>query len=317
MKNTLSLVLLAVACSFSVSQRAEAEVTVITQLSYYEPTNSIYASAETFPDYETLCYYAVGHTGYVRNGEDIVADFNGESYDNEVSWGDFLPYDPNADYEIEVYPGLVAKYRHAIGDSYEDYYNYIEWTSGYEVVFPYYFSFTGPGPEMQISLPDIFLGTIFSVFTQGAMAGPPHHLRVIHDQDVTRTDLCGQIQKLIQFQIVDQNNRRAGKILIDEMTPSAPVTDTCSNTTVTLTTCETSNVNTYGNFTDGIKTGCPHNGTNPCGFDFFDHWRHCRSTPYTPTDYVQLAWMYYWATRTFVKIDNETDIEDGTYKYPE
>src|SRR4051812_29810349 len=105
MRNMLSFVLLAVACCLSLSQRVTAEVTVITQISYYEPTNSIYASAETFPDYETLSYYVVGHNGYVRNGENIVAEFNGESYDNEVSWGDFLPYDANADYEIEVYPG--------------------------------------------------------------------------------------------------------------------------------------------------------------------------------------------------------------------
>ena len=316
MRNALSLSLLSVACCLLFAQRTKADVTVITQLSYYEPTNSLYASAETFPDYETLSYYAVGHTGYVRNGEDIIAEFNGESYDTEVSWGDFLPYNPDADYEIEVYPGLTAKYNHPIGDTYEDYYNYIEWTSGYEVVFPYYFSFTGPGPNVQISLPSIFLGTIFSVFTQGAISGSPHHLRVIHDEEIIRNDLCGQIQKLIKFQVLDQNNKPAGRIEIDERAVPAPVTDSCSNSTVTLTTCSTSSVSTYGNFTDGIKTGCPHNGSTPCGFDFFDHWRYCRSTPYTPTDYRDLATMYYWATRTEIRIDNETDIEDGTYKYP-
>ncbi len=33
-------------------------------------------------------------------------------------------------------------------------------------------------------------------------------------------------------------------------------------------------------------------------------------------DRVDLAFMYYRATRTFVKIDNETDIQDLSYKYP-
>jgi hypothetical protein len=147
------------------------------------------------------------------------------------------------------------------------------------------------------------------------MSETPHHLRVIHDDDVTRSDLCGQLQKLIQYQVVDQNNRAVGNVQIDEKPQT--ITDSCSGTTVTLTTCNTGSVNRYGNFTDGVKTGCPYNGPGTCGYDFYNRWRYCISTPYTPYTYRELAYMYYWATHTFVKIDGQTDMEDGTYKYPE
>jgi hypothetical protein len=69
---------------------------------------------------------------------------------------------------------------------------------------------------------------------------------------------------------------------------------------------------TYGNFKDGIKTGCPYTGPSGCGFDFGNTWRYCGREQST----TDLAWMYYQATRTFVKVDGETDIEDLSYKWP-
>lgn len=315
MRKVLVFMLITFACTFMCSREAKATVEVITQVSYYEPTNSIFASAETFPDYETLAYYDVGHFGYVRKDETVVSEFYGENYETEVYYSDFFPYDPDADYAIEVYPSLVVKYRHSPGDTYADYYNYVQWANGVQVQSPYNFGFTGPGPEMGIGLSDILLGYVFSIFTDGGTSGPPHHLRVIHDNDVIRSDLCGQIEKRIQFQIVDQQNRAAGQVAIDEK--PANLTDTCSGTTVAMSTCANSSSSTFGNFTDGSRTGCPHIGPTPCGFDLFNRWRWCKNTsPYTIPDQVDLAVMYYWTTRTFVKIDGEADMQDLTYKYP-
>lgn len=127
--------------------------------------------------------------------------------------------------------------------------------------------------------------------------------------------MCGQIEKRIQFKVVDQQNRAAGKAPLDEK-PQTNLTDTCSGTTPSMSTFSTASSSTYGNFTDGLRTGCPHTGPTACGFDLFNRWRWCRSTPYTPTDHIDLAFMYYWVTLAFVKVDGETDIEDLTYKFP-
>lgn len=316
MTNKLTFLLLTIMCCLLITEQTKAAgVTCITQVSYYEPTGSLWVSAETLPDYDTLAYHAIGHWGYVNKDDVELTEFNGESYDSEVDWGDFFPYDANANYAIEVFPELVSKHNYPIGDSYEDYYDYIEWSSGYYGSFPAYYSFSGPGPEVSISLPEIVLGSVLGIFTQGAMSGTADHLRVIHDDDVTRSDLCGQVQKLIKYQVVDQNNRAVGDVQIDEKPQT--IVDSCSGTTVTLSRCNTSSADRYGNFTDGVKTGCPYNGPGTCGYDFFNRWRHCISTPYTPETYKELAYMYYWATHTFVKIDGQTDMDDNTYKYPE
>ena len=314
MRKRFVLVLLTSAFTLMFSRDAKGSVECITEVSYYEPTNSILAWAETVPDYETLLYYDVGHWGYVRKYDEPVRDFYGQNYETEVYYEEFFPYDPDADYVIEVYPTLTVKYHHAPGDTYADYYNYVEWTYGNQVYAPYSFGFTGPGPDVGISFSSILLGYVFSIFTQGGTSGPPHHLRVIHDHDVVRNDLCGQLQKLIQFQVVDQQHRAAGQVALDEA--PVDVTDTCSGTKVTLSKCETTSTTRYGNFTDGIKTGCPHTGPSLCGFLFYDTWRWCRNTsPYTPPNQVGLACMEYSATRTLIKVDGEADIPNLSYKY--
>jgi hypothetical protein len=250
-----------------------------------------------------------------KDDESLTRFYGFNGCENMVTyWEGFFPYDPNANYSIEVYPQLNPKhsYNYPMGDGYEDYYNYVQWTYGNTVSAPSYFGFAGPGPSVQTSISSIILGTVFSVFSQGGTSGPPHHLFVVHDTDIVRTDLCGQVQKLIDFLIVDNHHpaRAAGRVYIDEKPQS--VTDSCYAGSVTLALCN-DDVSRYGNFRDGIKTGCPHTGPSNCGFDFFNRWRWCGPGCSNTQD---LAWMYYWATRTVIKVDNQSDMEDGSEKYP-
>ena len=315
MKRTLSFIILAGVYCFAFSPEAKAEVTTITEVSYYEPTNSIFAWAEVTVDYETLAYYCFDTWGDVRKNDDQLTMFWGGSCENNWSYYEgFFPYDAEADYAIQANPQLQARRRLSIGDNYEDYYNYIQWTNGMTVRAPYYFGFAGPGPIMEIDFGSIFLGSVFSVFTQGGTSGPPHHLRVIFDSDVQRTDLCGQWQKLIRFQIVDSHNRRAGKVDIAEKPHT--LTDPCSNTTVQMTTCSTSDVGTYGNFTDGLRTGCPHSGPSDCGFRLYNTWQWCIRHPSGASGRVDLARMDYDVNRLYIKVDGEADMTDLSYKFP-
>lgn len=315
MKNPFSLIMLAAACCFAFSLQARAEVSTITEVSYYEPTNSIFAWAEVSVDYETLAYYCFDNWGDVRKDDESLTMFWGGSCENNWSYYEgFFPYDADADYAIEVHPQLLPRHHLPIGDTYEDYYNYIQWTNGMTVNAPYYFGFSGPGPIVEIDVGSIILGSVFSIFTQGGTAQAPHHLRVIFDSDVVRTDLCGQLQKLIRFQIVDNNNRAAGKVKIDEKPQT--ITDPCSGTAVQMTTCSTSDVGTYGNFTDGLRTGCPHSGPNDCGFSFYNTWRWCIRHPSGDSDRIDLATMDYYVNRGIIKVDGQADMTDLSYKYP-
>ena len=315
MKKTLSLIILAGACCFVFSPQAKAEVSTITEVSYYEPTNSIFAWAEVSVDYETLAYYCFDNWGDVRKNDESLTMFWGGSCENNWSYYEgFFPYDADADYAIEVHPQLLPRHHLPIGDSYEDYYNYIQWTNGVTVSAPYYFSFTGPGPITEINVGRIILGSVFSIFSQGATSELPHHLRVMFDSDIVRTDLCNQLQKLIRFQIVDHNNRPAGKVNIDEKPQT--ITDPCSATAVQMTTCSSTDVGTFGNFTDGLRTGCPHSGPEDCGFIFYNTWRWCGENPYGPVNGVDLARMIYDVNRHVIKVDGEQDMTNLSYKYP-
>lgn len=317
MRNSLALMLLAGACCLVFSQAAKADVNTITEVSYYEPTNSILAWAEVIPDYDTLAYYCFDDWGQISKDDAVVSSFWGGSCDNESYYEEFFPYDPDAQYTIEVYPQLIAKARHDYGDTYEDYYNYIEWTNGQVVYYPYYFGFTGAGPNVQISPPNISLGGVFSIFTMGGTSGQPHHLKVITDRTLTYTGgSCSRALKEIDYQVVDVNNRPAGKVPIEEKTPNPPVTDSCSNITVAVTPCIDWATNLSGNFTDSLKTGCPNAGKPAdCGFDLGNTWRWCPRIPYFAL-HIPIAWVYYDVRRTYIKVDGEEDITDNTYKYP-
>ena len=162
-------------------------------------------------------------------------------------------------------------------------------------------------------LTSILLGFTFSILQGGFTSGQPDHLRVIHDHDFTRTDACNQLQKNIQFQVVDIAGRPAGKVNIGEK--SQNVHDSCSNSTVNMSSCGSSQTSNYGNFTDGLRTGCPWNGQSNCGFAFSNTWHWCKPT-WSGTTNVNLATMLYDVKRSVIKVDGEEDITNLSYKFP-
>lgn len=317
MRNSLAVLLLAGACCLAFPRAAKADVYTITGVSYYEPTNSMVAYAEILPDYDTLAYYCVDYWGEVRKNDEVITPYWGGSCDSQLFYDQYFPYDPSADYTNEVHPQLIVKHWYpSPGSGYSDYYNYEEWAYGDSVYAPYYANFFGPGPEVPINQGSIILGAISSIFTEGAMAGPPDHLQVISDRTIIRADIsCHPANKLIDFKLVDANNRRAGRVSLDEKPQS--VTDTCSGLQVRLNVCSAIGVDVYGSFTDSLRTGCPESGSPPpgCGATFGNTWRRCEGRP--PVTYSwNLAWMLYNLRHEYVEVDGERDMTDGQYKYP-
>ena len=141
--------------------------------------------------------------------------FSSYWYENIDAYNElYFPYDPNADYTVEAYPVLNLTYRHPIGDTYQDYYDYAQWVSGDPVYYPYYFGFTGPGPEAEISASSLLLGAVYSFFTGGAPVGPPDHVKVLSDTGQSERDRdCGFPDRRIRVEIVDSQGRRAVALL--------------------------------------------------------------------------------------------------------
>lgn len=230
----------------------------------------------------------------------------------------FLPYDPSATYTIDsdinvdVYFHYVDESGYETGE-YSDYYDFFEFSEWDLIFYPLSFAFTGNGPPRVSSVQNILLGTLTSLFEQGATSGPPHHLKVILDHDFERIDMCNQLQKNIQFRVVDFAGRSAGRMSIDEKPQN--ITDTCSNTTVSMSSCS-GQTSTFGNFTDGLRTGCPWNGQANCGFILQNQWRWCSGGPYATSGPVVLASMTYEVRRSVVRVDGQSDIPEGADKYP-
>lgn len=130
MKNRVLMLVAAFSCLLF-CKSAEG-VSTVTDLSYYEPTNSIRVTVTTYFDYDTWCYYNVSHWAQVfKNDEQIGDTYTGTMYDGIDAYNElYFPYDSDAEYRVEAYPNLTAKVRHDYGDTYEDYYNYLFWTSG-------------------------------------------------------------------------------------------------------------------------------------------------------------------------------------------
>jgi hypothetical protein len=318
MRNSLALMLLAGACCLVFSQEAKADVNTITEVTYYEPTNSIFAWAEIMVDYDTLAYYEAGYWGQVSKDDVGLTMFNGAIYDgNDGYYEGFFPYDPDADYTIEVYPQLQAKIRHNIGDTYEDYYDYIQWTYGNSVYYPYYFGFSGPGPDRQINTASILLGAVYSIFTDGATAGPPHHLKVISDDTITLSgalsDLasCGQKQRTIKYRVVDSTGRNAGRVPVKETFPGT-IVSSCTGGTVQPSSCEDTD-DSKGSFTDILRTGCSSAGGS-CGFDVTpDTWSWCPAGTGSPTP---LARSNYSVHYNQITVRGQAGSWAGTHFYP-
>jgi hypothetical protein len=316
MKNSLALLLLASACCLIYLQPAKADVTSYTNISYYEPTNSIYALGEVLTDYDTLAYYCMETSFLVAKNEeqlDWVGD--GSCENNWNLYEGFFAYDPAADYSIEALPQLISKHNYPIGDGYEDYYNYVQWSLGDPVYYPTAFGFTGPGPSTEIDFASIVLGSVYSYFTEGATAGPPDHLKVISDTGQAEQQ-CGTIRRRIVFQVVDSTGRRAGSRNTRERfyNPSsniemANVSNSCRNDTISPSGCS---LDVGGRFTDQLWAGCP-TVSGFCGTDqFISKWIWC---PRGKPEQVLTSNTYH-VRNTFVHVNGGGQFGPGTQLYP-
>jgi hypothetical protein len=238
-----------------------------------------------------------------------------------------LPYVEGSDYHVEgaVTATPVYSYENYPYGYYDPggyaYYNQRD-IDGNPLMQNWWNNFTSTGSPTTSPFASFFLGFVYSFLPSGASsrAGAPHHLWVATDRNIVRTDLCSQVQKEIDFEIVDQQNIRAGRIFIDEK-PQTNLVDSCSNETVRLNRCSMEGVKIPGTFTDYLKTGCgtnhpldgTWNGSQTCGFDFGNTWRKCSGPPSSSTS--DLAWMFYDVRHGVVKVDGEADMTDNTGKY--
>jgi hypothetical protein len=288
-------------------------------IEFDDTTNTVRAIATSAPDYSVDIYYCVEVYLSVYENEEFLGGKGGMNV-NEWGWPTACagitqveltyPYHEGSDYFIET-SHSVTSVQVPQQTTYEDPYGFYHFQSGDPVYSPISFNFMGNGTPGDLA--SILLGFTFSILQGGVNSGLPHHLKVITDIDFVRADLCGQLQKNIQVQVVDAAGRSAGRVTVGEK----PLTllDSCSGTGVTQTSCggETSR---YGNFTDGLRTGCPWNGQANCGFAYINVWRWCRGTPYTPPDPIDLARMLYDVKRSAIKVDDESDLTNGSDKFP-
>jgi hypothetical protein len=158
------------------------------------------------------------------------------------------------------------------------------------------------------------LGTVYSIFTQGGTAGPPHHLSVSVDHITSGP--CGEKWRKITYRIVDYSNRKAGGVPLIEIFPGA-AHNTCNSDDPHPTTCTTNySGREVSAFTDEMDTGCPNAGGD-CGitvgnqFVWEDKWAWCKMP-------VQdLARMSIETKYNVIKVNgNPNEMEVTTMLYP-
>ena len=312
--------LMTVMCCFIFSTELKAQsVYGESWIEYDDTTNTVRAVAYSAPDYSVDIYYCVEVYLTLLENEEYLGGVGGMNV-NEWGWPTACsgitqveltyPYHQGSDYFIET-SHSVTNVQVPQQTTYEDPYGFYHFENGDPVYAPISFNFMGNGTPSDLA--SVLLGFTFAILQQGVPSGPPHHLKVLLDHDFIRIDGCNQLQKSIHFRVVDFAGNGAGRINIDEKPQT--ITDSCSNTSVSMSSCsgETSR---YGNFEDGLRTGCPWNGQPNCGFITQDVWRWCRGGPYVPPGPVDLASMTYEVRRSIIRVDGQSDITDGADKFP-
>jgi hypothetical protein len=266
------------------------------------------------PDYPTELYYCLSVMGPVyKDGAEAgwIGDDNMNPDGICGGWAEAqitLPYDPNAEYYVLSSHSVQAMYRHFNESAFEDQFNYAAYgVMDPSIHFPGWFNFSGDGPSVS-GLQNIFLGTIYTIFTGGAASGPPHHLKVVSDQQITGT--CGQKQRFVTYKIVDSTGKKAGGVPIKEIFPGT-IIDSCSNKEVKPTQCNAWADLFTGNFTDQIFTGCPSQQGN-CGFTIADNrWAWCSTIGITV-----LARVRYDVGYSSISINGDASSWAGAEFYP-
>jgi len=139
---------------------------------------------------------------------------------------------------------------------------------------------------VQINGNSILLGLVYAFFTNGALVGPPDHVKVVSDSgnDVRDRD-CGFPIRTIKLLVVDQPGRRAVALLSSigirerffavegNQAELGGVWSTCTNNYSSPSGCSP---HSGGTFQDEITPGCSPYSSAPCGVaEFINKWIWC------------------------------------------
>jgi hypothetical protein len=238
-------------CALTREARAQVNVQNGTQvLDFYSPPR-IAGWVGVNTDYSTQVYYCTQAWVNIINentsewnlttiGPIMNPDPTAGACDGNLWATTDLAFDPAAEYSSESATSMNIEFRSQDG-VFADPYNYLFWQNDQDPFsFPLSFGFFGPGPERSSPESYIYLGEIFSFYSQGSEHGPPHHLKMLDDK-IEQWDhsdgRCGQKVRLAQWQVVDAQGRGAGKIAVGESAPNGLGIDPCNGQQVRLTPC--------------------------------------------------------------------------------
>jgi len=279
MRVRLFTIIVAGLCCLALSQEAKANRVVANTDVYYDASqNRMVGYTEATSSYFAGMYYCISVTVYLTTEGQWAGNsawdgcVDGYAYTQAT-----LPYDPNAEYNVDGEHTAEPYYRDDLG-ALIDYYNFQTYLEGIPVYYPSSYEFLGPGPRRP-SIGAILLGTTFALFSQGTRHGQPHHLKVVSDS--TTTESCGSKRRKIKLKVVDSAGRYAGRVSVvetfeDPNNPSitySSIYNSCQNDNYSPYRC--AGMDLDGTFTDQLWVGCPSSGGN-CGFpDVGSRWWWC------------------------------------------
>ncbi|MGI9106689.1 MAG: hypothetical protein ACR2G4_10620 [Pyrinomonadaceae bacterium] len=321
MRGALITVLITTACCLSFPHEVKAQAVYSYADIYYDDTsNSMVFTVEAGLDYTTEAYYCISVYGYSYKNEELQISF-GDSVCSQTEFRaaqaqSTLPYDPNAEFDVESIPILETYLRNIDeeegggGVSGNDYFNFSAYEVGSPVIYPIYYNFIGGGP-LRRGVSSIILGLVNAAWSAGALAGPPHHLKLI--SDTTPITSCGSKRRLLKFRVVDSTGRGVGTTSTKEtfedpnnssiIWPS--IYNSCQNQNFSPPSCSEDR---GGIFTDQLWVGCPSSG-GTCGFPAVgSRWWWCpRGRPH-----ISLSTNLYEIGHNSVKINgNENPYPEG------
>jgi hypothetical protein len=279
------LVAVAALCFILLPAGARAQIVyTYSEVQIFEDSDPDWALGVAIMDvgYGTQMYYDMGLSVVLyKTNEPYGWDRREYGVVNDTYCGGsaYLDYDPAGEYETEFFPGMLPHFQNQDGAS-VDHYNYGEYLDGVPVLWPGgagAYEFYGAGPEVD-SGSYIPLGTLNSVFSNGSTHGEPDHVVVMADNI---SDYCNDAkQRIIKYRVVASDGRRAARCNTEERfynqqngIPIPFVWNSCRSENVSPTSCSPND--SFNDFEDGLKVGCPL-VSGDCGYSpFVSEWRWC------------------------------------------
>lgn len=316
------LIFVSVCCVF-LSRTVEAQSSdAYSTIAHFPGENIIYGVAENRLDYSSQLYYCITVTVFLyENGAYVGSRQYAECDASLVHVDVSAPYDSNAEYDTEAIHEVRPFFRYPSGASL-DYYNlqsYQEEIDQVEGIFvPIFGFFSGPGPERP-SDPGIPLGNTFAIWTLGQQHGQPHHLKLLDDeinQLPNSGQPCGQVERRIKWQVVDEDGKGAGKVALGELFPGT-ITSSCTGATVPNTSCyivqggkvkpQYTDDRGRAKDPDVIRVGCPAS-TSDCGYTINPNlWVQCLPPKFV-TEMRTLASIIYDVRKSSVTIGGKNTV---------